>query len=138
MNKEIKEIKEKIEKGEKVYYTEFFIKSYSGSLVSGETRYFFITPDSNPIFHLSIQENRELGLMEEIDENEIVKVYKKSKGGGRGGYWWSESYVVAFSTRPFKVYLRHRGYTGNRCDDRDYVEEAKEIKSIEEFFKILE
>lgn len=133
----LKELKERIEKGEKVYYVEFFVRSYSGSLVDGETRYFFITLDSNPNYSLTIKENKELGLMKEIDENEIVKVFKKSKSGGRGGYWWSESYVVAFSTRPFKTYIRHRGYTGERCDDRDYIEEAKEIKNLDEFFEIL-
>jgi len=133
----LKELKERIEKGEKVYYVEFHVHTYSGSLVDGETRYFFITLDSHPNYNLSIAENRELGLMKEIDENEIVKVFKKRKSGGRGGYWWSESYVVALSTRPFKVYVRHRGYTGERCDDRDYIEEAKEIKNLDEFKDLI-
>lgn len=134
---EIKKIKEKIEKGAKIYYAPFWEERYDGSLVSGETCLYFLTPESKPNFNLTIKENIELGLIKEIPKDSISIVYRYTKRKGRGSWYYYRGEGVVFSDLPFILYVRHRGYTGERNDDRDELYEAQEIKTAEEFLNLL-
>lgn len=134
---ELKDIKEKLERGEKVYYAPFWRKSYSGSLVDGETRLFLLTPDSKPNFTLTIDENKELCLIKEIEKDRVYFHYLYSESRGSGGYSYYRAEGIAFSDIPFLMYIRHRGMTGTRSDDRDELVKSKEIKNLEEFLNLL-
>lgn len=134
---EIKELKEKLEKGVKIYYAPFWIKSASGSLVSGATYLFFLTTDSKPKFSLTIDENKKLGLVNEIEKDRILLYYNESRTEESGGWSSYRAEGIAFSDVPFVLWICYRGETGMRIDDRDEIEEAKEINSVEEFLNLI-
>jgi len=132
----MKEVKDKLLKGEKLYIALAEWNSYSGSLVDGSTTLLVITPDSKPCFNCSIQENRELELIKEIKPlyRKSVTTYETSAGM----HYSAEGYTVVVCDKPFQIWERHRGYTGDRNDRRDRVINAKELESIDTLIRAIE
>jgi len=133
---EISEIVKKLEKGERIYIAKAEWKSYDGSLVHGSTRHILMTPESTPKFSLSVRENVELGLVR-IVEPLYTKVITTSSSS-RGNWYCDKGYTIYVHNKPFKVWVRHRGYTGDRRDDYNKIIESKLVTSKEELLKYFE
>jgi len=102
--------------------------SYSGSLVSGSTRHYLITVDSEPIFFMSVKENKERGYVKEFQgevEEHVVVISRSERPYSR------RQKHIYIAKEPFKVWVRHRGYTGDRCDDYDKIVTAQAVKASE-------
>ncbi|MEM2264636.1 MAG: hypothetical protein QXX03_05540 [Nitrososphaerota archaeon] len=112
---EKKKIEEFLKKEGKIYYAKFYVFS--------DSCYRFITFDSNPNFELSTDTNKELGLIKEISDEDVYIHFLPSHSR-------NVDKIIAFSIRPFKVLIR--GIAENK------VIEAKELTSLEKYFKLLE
>lgn len=102
--------------------------NYSGALISGSTRHYLITVDSDPIFFMSYRENLERGFIREFKgefEEHVVVTYRSERP-----YSKRQKHIY-IAKEPFKVWIRHRGFSGDRCDDYDRVVEAQPIKKSE-------
>lgn len=104
-----------------LYVAKASFSSYSGSLVSGSTSHYIITADSNPKFSLSMRENRALGLVKDAEVLASITIITERSNTPS----ITRGYTIYVSDKPFKVFCRHRGYTGDRCDDKDWVVEAQ-------------
>ena len=133
---ELKEIVEELEKGFQFHIVKAEWMSYDGTLVYGSTKHVVMTPESEPKFKLSVQENIELGLIERIKPlySKVITTTSSSSGN------WSSSrgYTIYICDKPFKVWIRHRGHTGDRNDDYDEVVESEKVSSKEELLKYFE
>ncbi len=100
--------------------------SYDGSLVSGETKHYLITTDSEPIFFMSYRENKEHGYVKEFKgevEMHSILIEKRERP------YYRKVKRIYIAKEPFKVWVRHRGYTGDRCDDYDKIITARKIEA---------
>ncbi len=130
----LKKVKGMLEEGKTLFAVKAWFDNYSGSLVDGHTRHILMTPESTPKFQLTPNENKVLGLIEEIEalwEKDVVTERWDTPHAVKG-------FTVYISERPFKVWIRHRGHTGDRCDDQDEIVESKPIKTIFELLQMLE
>ena len=127
-------VRKALEKGEPLYVAIAHWSSYSGSMVWGDTTHYLMSYDSNPKFSLTISENRQLGLVKDapdiIYSRSITKERHSTPKIIRG-------YTIYVAKKPFKVWIAHRGYTGDRNDSYDKIVESIEIRTLEEFLKYL-
>lgn len=134
---EVKDIKEKLERGEKIYYAYFWEYNFWANDGWGETRIYVLTPDSKPSFKLTIDENKRLGYIREIDERKIYRYYSRYEGSSVFGYYRRNG--IIFSEEPFVLYIRHREWkTKSRLGNKDELIKSEEISSLEEFLNLLE
>lgn len=126
-----------LKKGEVLYGGRVSVSQYGGDLVWGQTEYLVITPDSTPLFHLSFQENVEIGAVKEITplfERKVILSTREIPAA-------EEALVYVISTQPCRIWRKHRGYTGSRVDDEDSLhvcEEIRDVVQLKEFLKSLE
>lgn len=132
--KSLKDIKEMIEKGEKVYYIKFNTSSHRSPLSCGWTYFYFITSESKPNLDLSIRENENLQLIKYVEEDKICVYHLKTRQEEYAGYFIRDTEMIAFSDEPFRLLL---GAIGTGLDRHGCLKDAKEIKSIEEFYELL-
>jgi hypothetical protein len=108
-----------------------FWEDYDGALVSGHTSHYIISPDSKPIFHLTGDENYELGTIKYI-----TPIWRHEITLSRDSNPYREAGIVYYiCDRPFSVWIRHRGYTGDNSDDYDEIVPAVKIENLEDFIR---
>jgi hypothetical protein len=108
-----------------------FWEDYDGSLVSGHTNHFVITPDSKPIFHLSGDENFDFGTIKCI-----MPLWRHEISISKENNPYRETGIVYYiCDKPFSVWICHRGHTGDNCDDYDEIITAVKIENLEDFLR---
>ena len=122
-----------LEAGKWVYVAKAEFARYEGSLISGDTEHFILKPDSVPIFSLSYEDNETLGTVKPEEYIHYVTIYTERQERP----WIRRGYKIYFSTRPFSVWIRHRGYSGDNCDDYDRLVDSVPLTSKEELITYL-
>ncbi|MEM5867955.1 MAG: hypothetical protein QXG39_08565 [Candidatus Aenigmatarchaeota archaeon] len=102
--------------------------SYDGALVCGSTKHYLITVDSEPVFAMSFRSNKEYGFIKEFKgevekhstllEQQETPYYRKHR-------------IIYIAKEPFKVWVVHRGWTGDMCDNFQKIIEAQPVKTSE-------
>jgi hypothetical protein len=122
-----------LKEGKTLWGVRLYYHNYSGSLVDGHTYHFLIKPGSRPNINLKFKDNLALGIVEEVEhlfEHHVVTA--------RWDKPWSVSgYSYYITDEPCWGWARHRGNTGDRCDDEDWFVESVPIRSVEELDQFL-
>ncbi|MEM4154877.1 MAG: hypothetical protein QXW52_08690 [Candidatus Caldarchaeum sp.] len=130
---ELEAIVERLKSGDVIYAAVAKYSYYSGSLVSGSTKHIPITVDSQPVFNLTVTENEKLGLIKRVSP-----MWSRSRVKSR----WDVPLIeygetIYINDAPFKVWVQHRGWTGDRDDSYDVIISSVEIKTVQELLDLF-
>ncbi len=130
MVEELKEIIKRLERGETLYAVIAPFESYYSSKAEGDTHHYLLTLDSQPVFSIDFDENKAAGFIKEIPKESVI--YKRTVVTKRYSIpYYEGGHVIYITTEPFKLWVRHKGYTGNRSDSYNKILNCEKIENIE-------
>ena len=101
-----------------------------------DTDHYLITANSNPITHLTFEENRKLDVVRSLRDEDVAWVRPIIKQVDTVHDYWN-GVVIYVGRKPFKVWVRKRGYWKTESEDDDYVIVARKVVDPARFIDIL-